>query len=310
MAEALIKNGKHTVTALTRSDSQSTLPEGIIVKKVNYDDQSTLVEALKGQDALIITLGSQASSDTDEKLIRAAGEAGVKWILPNEWGPDNADETVTRDVFVLQGKGMPPKNSIYSLILLTPLDKNRDFIASLNRSSYIALSTGFWYEWSLAIPSAFGFDFKNRSLTFFDEGKTPISVSTWPQVGRAVASILSLPQADLDTIRNKIVYVKSFTVSQRDMFDSALRVTGTKEADWTINKEPAHERYANGIAEMKQGSRDGFAKMLYTRIFYDDGNGDFETRRGVSNKLLGLPQENIDEATNRAIKRSEQSPWS
>ena len=122
--------------------------------------------------------------------------------------------------------------------------------------------------------------------------------------------MLTLPQADLDTIRNKVVYVKSFTVSQKDMFDSILRVTGTKEADWSINKEPAHERYANGVAEMKQGSRDGFAKMLYTRIFYDDGNGDFETRRGVSNKLLGLPEEDIDEATKRAIKRSEQSPWS
>lgn len=107
MAEALIKNGKHTVTALTRPDSQSTLPSGIIVKKVNYNDQSTLVEALKGQDALVITLGTQASSDTDEKLFLAAGEAGVKWIIPNEWGPDNADEAVTRDVFVLQGKGKP-----------------------------------------------------------------------------------------------------------------------------------------------------------------------------------------------------------
>ena len=107
MAEALIKNGKHTITALTRSDSQSTLPEGIIVKKINYDDQPTLVEALKGQDALIITLGGQASHDIDKALIRAAGEAGVKWILPNEWGPDNTDEAVTRDVFVLQGKGVP-----------------------------------------------------------------------------------------------------------------------------------------------------------------------------------------------------------
>lgn len=94
------------------------------------------------------------------------------------------------------------------------------------------------------------------------------------------------------------------------MFDSVLRVTGTKDADWTINMEAARERYANGIEEMKQGSRDGFAKMLYTRIFYDDGNGDFETRRGVSNKLLGLPEEDIDEATKRAIKRSEESPWS
>jgi len=52
----------------------------------------------------------------------------------------------------------------------------------LGKSSYIALSTGFWYEWSLAIPAAYGLDFANRSMTFFDEGETKILTSTWPQV--------------------------------------------------------------------------------------------------------------------------------
>lgn len=179
--------------------------------------------------------------------------------------------------------------------------------------------TGFWYEWSLAIAPAFGFDFVKKSVTFFDEGQTKISVSTWPQVGRAVAALLSLPiSADggaanegacLDALRNKVVYVNSFSASQQDMFESALRVTGTKEEEWTINKEPSHERYANGIKEMQQGNRIGFAKMMYTRVFYPDGCGDFETGRGTLNKILGLPHENIDEATERAIERSKQSQW-
>lgn len=151
-------------------------------------------------------------------------------------------------------------------------------------------------------------------MTFFDEGRTKISISTWPQVGRAIAALLSLPiSADggacLDALRNKVVYVNSFSVSQQDMFESALRVTGTKKEEWTITNESSHERYANGNKEIQQGNRVGFAKMMYTRVFYPDGCGDFETGRGTLNEMLGLPEENIDEATERAIERSKQNQW-
>ena len=105
MTKSLLKTGKHTVTAITRADSQSKLPDGVIVKKVDYENSETIVEALKGQDALIITLGGMTPNDTDMKLIEAAGEAGVKWILPNEWGCDTANEALGKDVFVFAPKG-------------------------------------------------------------------------------------------------------------------------------------------------------------------------------------------------------------
>ena len=56
MTKELLATGKHTVTAISRADSTSKLPEGVKVAKVDYDKPETLVEALKGQDALIITL--------------------------------------------------------------------------------------------------------------------------------------------------------------------------------------------------------------------------------------------------------------
>lgn len=210
----------------------------------------------------------------------------------------------------------------------------------LGKSSYIALSTGFWYEWSLAIPTAYGLDFANRSVTFFDEGETKISTSTWPQVcfvapqnpfafhivsfneinhqvGRAVASILSLPitpeepnpKASLENLKNKLLYMPSFTVSQREMFESALRVTGTKESDWTISKESAQERFTNAIKEMHEGNNAGFVKMLYTRVFYPDGSGDTENSKGTVNALLGLPKEDLDVATKAAEVRSRTHPF-
>jgi hypothetical protein len=54
----------------------------------------------------------------------------------------------------------------------------RKAIEELGKNSYIAVSTGFWYERSLAIPAAFGVDFGNRTVTLFDEGETRVSVST------------------------------------------------------------------------------------------------------------------------------------
>ena len=104
MTEALLKTGKHTITAITRVDSQKKFPEGVIVRKVDYSKPETIVEALRGQDALVITLSGYAIG-TEIQLINAAGEAGVPWILPNEWSPDTANEAMVKDVFVFQPKG-------------------------------------------------------------------------------------------------------------------------------------------------------------------------------------------------------------
>ena len=104
MTEALLKTGKHTVTAITRVDSQNKLPEGVISKKVDYSKPETIVEALRGQDALVITLSGFAPKEIETQLINAAGEAGVPWILPNEWSPDTANEGLVKDFFHLQPK--------------------------------------------------------------------------------------------------------------------------------------------------------------------------------------------------------------
>ena len=90
------------------------------------------------------------------------------------------------------------------------------------------------------------------------------------------------------------------------MFESACRATGTQKSDWTVTKESSQERYSTGIRELKEGNRTGFPKMM-SRLFYPDGSGDFEHNKGTLNILLNLPQEDIDEATRRAIERSRTS---
>ncbi|PVH82295.1 NAD(P)-binding protein [Cadophora sp. DSE1049] len=297
MTSALLAANKHTITAITRHDSTATFPPGISVSTVDYTDTSSLITALKGQDALIITLSGHTPNlqETEKTIITAAAEAGVPWIFPNEWSPDTANEDLVKDIFIFGSKVA-----------------TRKAIVELGKSRFVAVSTGFWYEWSLAIAPAFGIDLVKKTATFFDEGETKISVSTWPQqVGKAVTALLSLPVNASDSqsgpclndFSDKVIYMNSFTVSQKDMLASAVRVTGTPLSEWTVTKENAKERYENGIKEMKEGNRVGFAKMMYTRVSFEDGVGNVEGK-GLANEALGLEVEDLDEATERAFERA------
>lgn len=231
--------------------------------------------------------------DAQPKLIAAAKDAGVKWIMPNEYGIDY-------ERFPKVGEDTrlgPPAVAIRQSIRA----------AGLN---FVSLACSFWYEYSLAGTSArYGFDFAKREVTFFDEGETKITTSTWVQCGRALAALLSLPvypmneqdqQLTLSHFRNRSAFVGSFYVSQKDMFESVLRVTETKEADWKIDYEGAEARYKRGGELFAQGNMGGYAMMLYARSFYKGSPADIQAV--LDNEKLGLPKEDFDEATKVAAE--------
>ncbi|KAJ8098927.1 hypothetical protein POJ06DRAFT_296652 [Lipomyces tetrasporus] len=265
IAQELLKTGKHTVTALTRAGSQSELPEGIQPVHVNYDDEASLVSALEDQEFLIITLSVMAPPETQLKLV------GLNW------------ERI-RAAF--------------------------DEIEKTGVSSWIALICGFWYEHSVVLgQEAFGFNFPEKKLTLYDDGNTKINISTQVQCGRAVATLLSLkvfPENEHDqslTVSswlNKPVYISSFLLSQNDMFESWKRVTGDEGDDWTIEYEPTGERYQKGLERLKKGDLRGFVQAMYSRVFFPNGDGDFEHKHGLANSILGLPTEDLDEQTKNA----------
>lgn len=107
----------------------------------------------------------------------------------------------------------------------------------------------------------------------------------------------------LSQFNNQAVLINSFAVSQQDMLDSVLRVTGDQESDWTITHEDSLERYKRGVAMLESGDMVGYGIRLYTRIFFPNDGGDFSHK--AVNKLLDLPVEDIDEYTKVAIKYHE-----
>ncbi|RAH39889.1 aromatic alcohol reductase [Aspergillus brunneoviolaceus CBS 621.78] len=291
IAQALLDTGRHTVTAISRKDSDNKVPDGVRVASVDYNDEATTVAALRGQQFLIITMAPTAPRDTHSKLVQAAAKAGIPYVMPNGYAGDIEDIQFGEDT------------------LLGPIARaHRDEIERLGMQ-WITVCCGFWYDYSLAGGEArFGFDFNARSLTVYGDGNVKISTSTLSQVGRAVAKVLSLkelPEDDSDksltlsTFLNKGVYITSFVVSQNEMFNSVKHVTSTTDADWTITCQDTKKRYEDGLAQVKRGNMAGFSKMLYARAFYPGGSGDFSSK--AQNRLLGLPDDRLDHATRVGI---------
>lgn len=287
------------MTALTRKESKAQFPDGVQVKTYVSGDHASTVAALQGQEFLVITLPAvnPQAHGAEKALIRAAADAGVPYVMPNAYGPDPLNEAMWK-----------------SIMAGVPFPKAKHEIETLGTSKWIVLAMGFWYEWSLVGMGAyrFGCDSDTRTMTFFDDGNEKITTSTWDQSGRALAALLALPRLPqdehdtapaLDHWANKAVYVKSFRVSQRDMFASAKRVTGTTDADWTIVSEDSRARFARAQKQMEDPASRGtaFSTQLYTRIFFPTGEGD-HTRNGLANAALGLPEEDIDEATREGFR--------
>ncbi|WZH45833.1 CipA protein [Fusarium acuminatum] len=292
----LLQTGKHTVTAITRVGSSSAFPEGVKVASVDYSNQGSLVSALKGQDMLVITLSLNAPPDTHTKLVKAAAEAGVPYVVPNVHSINFWDSKALRE-------DLPVGNNILANI------------AEVKEHGLVSLSMfeGFWYEHSLPFgPITFGIDFTNRTALLYDDGKKAINISTWVQIGRALAALASLrrlPEDDKDDslslahFHDRPVFVSSFKISQADVLESVKRVTGTSEKDWQVSYQSSEDRYKEGQKELEQGNQLGFYKSLHARVFYPSGDADFEP----DNQLLGLPEEDLDEATKRALELVEKS---
>ncbi|RMZ74832.1 hypothetical protein DV737_g5697, partial [Chaetothyriales sp. CBS 132003] len=300
---ALLKTGKHSITALTRQGIKNELPAGVKSVPVNYDNESDLVAALRGQQFLIITLAATVPPETQSKIVKAAAKARVQRIMPNIFGTDDSNEALIKD----------------DLLSVNVASIKAEIEAA--NCEWTSMICGMWYEFSLAMgPIWFGFDFANKKLTLYDDGKTKINVSTWQQCARAVAALASLkelPEDENDTSvtfaswRNKPLVISSFLINQKDMFESWKRVSSEKDSNWTIESEPSKERYQKGLETMKNAqdpmsARMGAAKASFVRLFYPNGGGDYQSTRGLDNDKLGLPKEDLDVCTAVAKKMVEE----
>ena len=197
---------------------------------VNYEDEASLVEALKGQDVLLNCLSVATPSETERRMIDAAAVAGVQWVVPKEQrsGALISHQThksdrhigslpLDRTLVLICGRAGPV--SVWCWLPGNPAVHREQGMF------WAAQCSSFWYEHSLVSPQCFGFELEKKRVTFFDDGTTRVTATTWDQRARAIASRLSLPLesneiAHLMQWKNRQHYCSSFYVSQRDVLES------------------------------------------------------------------------------------------
>ncbi|GKT48208.1 pinoresinol reductase 2 [Colletotrichum spaethianum] len=282
---ALREKGIHTITAVARAGSSATFPSDVIVKKGDYSDESFLVSAFQGQDVVVLQLSFDSFMAGQAPLIRAAAKAGVKWVLPTEFGSDLA-----------------PSKLLDASPLVAGKKQFRDLIEELGMS-WVAIINNPWFDWSLA-QGFWGIDIKNRSAKLFDGGKTKFITTTLGTTAKGTAGVLSLLESEPEALRNKPVYLKSFHISQRDMLDSILRATGTEEKDWKVEVLDAAAVVADCEEKFKQGDHLAMLTGFYVNHMREGWGGDYNAKAFDIAKL-GVAEENLDEVVKRVVKEVE-----
>ncbi|ORX98692.1 NAD(P)-binding protein [Basidiobolus meristosporus CBS 931.73] len=255
ITEALIRNN-YRVTVLTRSEGTSIPGAKTVI--VDYHSHASLVEVLRGIDAVVSAISGAAILDGQLQLIDAAIEAGVKRFLPSEYGVDlRSLGDIESEFQILYDFELAPKNDIREKLI-----NHQDTI------SWTFVNAGIFTDTTL-IPEL-GFDLANKCVTLVGDGNALVSWSNRHDVGEYVAAVLANP----DT-RNKEVNFAADTKSLNEVVADIERTHNTKlrvsyqsveEAIATVNQTTFPSKYAAFIEELKRFLSSGYSHQKINDI--------------------------------------------
>jgi uncharacterized protein YbjT (DUF2867 family) len=116
---ALLESG-FDVMATTRQQSAATFPARVTDNKIDTTSTDTLTKALKGQDAVVSTVGTAAAS-TQKTIIDAAIAAHVKRFIPSEFGYNTQEARGTKVGGLLKARLRPWTTLLSSLSMIGSL---------------------------------------------------------------------------------------------------------------------------------------------------------------------------------------------
>ncbi|KAF4949758.1 hypothetical protein FSARC_13405 [Fusarium sarcochroum] len=263
--EQLVDND-FTVTLLSREPSNvKDLPSGVEVTKVDYSSKASIVEALRGHDVVINTLGA-ASNGNQEFIIDASIDAGVKRYIPNDWS-HLSNDPLAKDL---------PTN--YSHLKIQAYLKQK---ADEGLLEYTIINAGPFFDLVLKFP--YLVDTKNRSVALYDNGETPLSTTSTRSVGKAVVGALKVPEAT----KNKQLAINDTVLTQAKVYAWAKKYTPT-DVQWTETRVDAQEELEKAVQALKENPSDH--KLILPVFKASALNSKLTTAYPkVDNELLGLP---------------------
>lgn len=286
--QALLDTDSFEVSVMTRASSKSTYPSSVNVLKTDDDlPYDQLVKALTGQDALILAF-SGTQRDNSIKLANAAFEAGVKHIVPADFGSCSSSDPRSLDLVPLYVNKKDVRDHLIELSKKTRSDGST--------MSWTSLISGHFFDYGLK-SGLLSMDIEKCKAKVFDDGNYKFSVTTLATIGLATARILKL--ADNPRLRNKLVYIQSIQTTQNELVDTVEEVTGKKyevemvSSDAFIKENKSH-------LEKDQGNAEVIEELVTVEGLV---NADWTSKGDAFvNDLLQLPTESLKDLVTKALK--------
>ncbi|CAG8700587.1 24832_t:CDS:2 [Racocetra persica] len=248
IADAFLQQGCYNVKVLRKKPENNNEKAKLLESKgakivyAVYDDKNDLIKAIKGTDVIVSAIRGDYYND-QIMLLTAAKETGVKRFIPSEFGSELP-------------QGLEPHPVIAGKYKL------RD---ALEKSGleYTYIFNGIFYE-SLEF---FGFDVKNKKVTFYANDDAKVRITSLADAGRYTAESLKIPEA-----RNGIIRV-GLTLTLNELLKKFEEVSGCK---WeVIEDKDVQHRFKNKIEPIPPLIDDFKAFIANNAVYYDVDNDKF-----------------------------------
>ena len=192
------------------------------------DSVEKLTSLLLGVDILISTV----VPFTDQRpIFQAAKAAGVKRVLPSEFGP-----FIPEDVLTLADQVCTPTCILETGLIANQKYEIRKFIQSLGLN-YTFVLIGCWLELMFPFPHSLNselFPFEKNQNVFSAEGDKLLACTSRKSIGPFVARIISDPRT-----LNQVVIAYDVELSEKDAWKIAEKVTGEDFSDYLRVRTPS-----------------------------------------------------------------------
>lgn len=264
----MIDSGKFNVTIVTRQSSSSTFPDFLNVIKADYSSVDDLTSVLKGQDAVVSTVG-QAGLEGQSMFIKAAVAAGVKSFIPSDFGCDLSNA---------KSAGLPV------FLSKVPIHKQLQEAAAANANfTYTSVVNNAFLDWG--VEKGFLLNWKESTPKLYDNGDNLFSATTLATVGKAVVGVLSHPEET----KNRTVRVKDVDITQKQLLDIVKKVQPSRQYTAAININTADlEKSSNESAAKGVFGEEVIYGWLFRSVF---GPPEYGAHfKVVDNKLFGIEE--------------------
>ncbi|KAF4121450.1 Nucleoside-diphosphate-sugar epimerase [Geosmithia morbida] len=253
------------VSVLSRDVSGlKDLPSGVKAVQVDYSSEDSIVEALRGHDAAVSTVGFGALIN-QEPVIEACIKAGVKRYIPADWGTTTTDPDAR------------------SLPINAPFVRVQDLLkekAAAGQLEWTIFSIGAFLEY--VVDYNFVLDPQNHSIDLYDGGEHSFSSTRIATIGKAVASALKIPEKT----KNRNLFVHDVVLTQAKVLASAKKYTPGVE--WKVTRLNSSEELERAIKDIAANPTE--RKFAYAVLKASILGGKFRASYPeVDNELLGLP---------------------